>query len=414
MYRLAWGVMAGLFAPLALLVLSAQPASAAVTCDPATDTVSIGGGETVTIIRDGDNISVPICSPGTRVLGTVSTVDVVTVTGSPLADALVIDLSGGTFSPGLTVVDPRVPEVEFDIDLGTQPLGGSDTLTIVGSPGADTIIAGSGGIDLNGDDDVDAGSGCTPAECTDAPADVEEIFIDGGAGDDSMSAAGSAGTGGASSISTSLDGGPGTNRLRFSAALDPVSANLVEGTATGATAVVNFTCILGTPFNDELTGDENDNCIFGLDGDDTIFGLGGNDLLDGDEGNDTIFGGAGADDIEGDEGDDTLHGGEGDDDIDGEEGADTLFGGDSDDTLEGAEGDDTLNGDASNDTLKGGVGKDIVNGGVGKDLVMGGADNDSLTGPPDDTSVDQVNGEGGTDTCQGPGPDRDVLVDCNP
>jgi hypothetical protein len=37
-----------------------------------------------------------------------------------------------------------------------------------------------------------------------------------------------------------------------------------------------------------------------------------------------------------------------------------------------------------------------------------------VTGPPTDLSVDSVDGGAGTDACQGPGTDLDVLTDCNP
>jgi Ca2+-binding RTX toxin-like protein len=47
--------------------------------------------------------------------------------------------------------------------------------------------------------------------------------------------------------------------------------------------------------------------------------------------------------------------------------ADTLFGGSGNDILDGSGGDDILNGDAENDTLTGGTGNDTLTGGAGAD-----------------------------------------------
>ena len=139
----------------------------------------------------------------------------------------------------------------------------------------------------------------------------------------------------------------------------------------------------------------------------TVTGTAGNDTIDcgganpgktvnGNGGNDTITGTAFADVINGGDGNDTMTGAIGDD------------------ALNGGLGDDTMTGSAGNDTLNGGVGNDTLNGGTGTDILSGDAGNDSLTGPPNDQSVDDVNGGADTDVCQGPGTDRDVLVACNP
>ena len=53
--------------------------------------------------------------------------------------------------------------------------------------------------------------------------------------------------------------------------------------------------LVGTAFNDSLTGNEERNQLSGLDGDDFIFGFGGTDYIKGGKGNDTIDGGAGSD-----------------------------------------------------------------------------------------------------------------------
>ncbi|GAB5377516.1 MAG: hypothetical protein AcusKO_39780 [Acuticoccus sp.] len=88
--------------------------------------------------------------------------------------------------------------------------------------------------------------------------------------------------------------------------------------------------LVGSKYDDHLTGDESNNIIEGVDGNDTIFGAGGDDLLIGgadrptevEEGeyyyerlsdNDSLSGGAGNDTLIGGRGIDTLLGGSGDD-----------------------------------------------------------------------------------------------------
>ncbi|MBF0628326.1 MAG: hypothetical protein HQL91_08895 [Magnetococcales bacterium] len=75
-----------------------------------------------------------------------------------------------------------------------------------------------------------------------------------------------------------------------------------------------------------------------------------------------------------------LHGGSGNDALTGGDGNDTLTGGSEDDTLTGGSGEDVLRGNEDDDTLKGGSGTDILNGGSGRDLLNGGTGGDTLTG----------------------------------
>ncbi len=66
--------------------------------------------------------------------------------------------------------------------------------------------------------------------------------------------------------------------------------------------------VVGSRFNDSLTGNDVRNWLFGGDGNDTITGGSGEDDLAGEWGNDLIFGGRGYDQINGGYGDDTLTG----------------------------------------------------------------------------------------------------------
>jgi Ca2+-binding RTX toxin-like protein len=93
--------------------------------------------------------------------------------------------------------------------------------------------------------------------------------LDGGAGDDTVS-------GGAGS--DSLVGGLDTDWLSYASATAGVTVDLALGTASGgagADVVEGFEAVLGSSFNDSLTGGD------------------GNDTLDGNGGGDTLVGGAG-------------------------------------------------------------------------------------------------------------------------
>ncbi len=178
-----------------------------------------------------------------------------------------------------------------------------------------------------------------------------------------------------------LNGGDGNDWVSYIASPTGVSVNLVTGTGAGGDAegdtLQNIENIIGSWFDDVLTGDDGNNLLRGLSGADTLDGGAGADTIEGGAGDDTLIGGAGDDTLIGGAGDDVLTGGAGNDRIDGEVGADLLNGGDGNDRLiGGADADrlvllvlnirfgrqvvdtDTLNGGAGNDTLTGGAGAD--------------------------------------------------------
>ena len=70
----------------------------------------------------------------------------------------------------------------------------------------------------------------------------------------------------------------------------------------------SFENIIGSAFDDVLTGNDEANVLTGGDGDDELVGNGGDD---------TLKGGAGEDELKGGAGDDTLEGGAGPDELDG-------------------------------------------------------------------------------------------------
>jgi Ca2+-binding RTX toxin-like protein len=136
----------------------------------------------------------------------------------------------------------------------------------------------------------------------------------------------------------------------------------------------NIEDVLGSFFDDTITGNSNDNVIQADHGDDTVYGGGGDDTIDGSDG------------------DDTLYGGGGDDTVQGSYGADTLYGNGGDDTLYGAgfiEGTDISGSDPDNAIIYGQSGDDAMFGGAGPaDYLNGGSGIDSADGK-----------DGGSDDC---------------
>jgi len=76
-----------------------------------------------------------------------------------------------------------------------------------------------------------------------------------------------------------------------------VTVDLVAGTATGegSDVLIGVHEVVGTRFDDTMTGSADSDAFWGLEGDDTLRGGSGNDYLDGREGRDRLEGGYGTD-----------------------------------------------------------------------------------------------------------------------
>lgn len=180
---------------------------------------------------------------------------------------------GLAIASALLLQTPTFAATNDDILYGGN---GNDTIygdlgndTLYGDAGADTLYGGSGNDTLSGgsgDDTFYPGAGL----------DV----LDGGTESDWVDFTG------ANGVSVTLNG-----------------ATLVTATNyMGDDSLQNIENVIGTMFDDTITGDSNSNTIYGMDG---------NDILD--PGIDTLFGGTGDDTLTGGVGTDTLDGGSGDD-----------------------------------------------------------------------------------------------------
>ena len=167
MKRLLAGVSAS---TVGVVLIFVAPSFGAVTChnSPGQHLLSVTATDsftklvrTGTAIQVGDGHQVIDCSgPPTS----VSDLDGIEVTHTGRS-ADVVDLHGGPFAPGFTAEPQGLPEIEIQYI-------GPTFLDVRGSAGPDHLTLGAGGVNLNGDDDVDVTGTFTT------------ILVEGGGGND--------------------------------------------------------------------------------------------------------------------------------------------------------------------------------------------------------------------------------------
>ncbi|MEF8721301.1 MAG: DUF4347 domain-containing protein [Candidatus Accumulibacter delftensis] len=359
-------------------------------------------------------------------------------------------------------------------------LGGNDML--YGYFGRDTLDGGAGDDVLHGGTDdfsseidtvsyASAAAGVTVSLALNGPQDtggagIDSLFsienLTGSTFDDTLTGSGANNVivGGAGD--DLMDGGDGNDSVDYSAATSAVTVSLALGgvQATGGAGndvLSNFETLIGSAFDDFLTGSNEANVLDGGFGNDTLFGGGANDTLVGGGGDDSLSAGEGDDQLDGGSGNNTLDGGSGSDsvsyasvavgisiDLDagtvilpggvdslvsvenvtGGYSNDILTGNASDNRFAAGDGDDRLAGLAGDDTLDGGAGTDTADysaapagvtvnlalsgpqatGGAGADVLvsierlLGSSFGDSLTGG---SGTDTIDGGGGDDTLDG-------------
>lgn len=357
--------------------------------------------------------------------------------------------------------------------------GGSGNDTLRGGAGADVLVGGAGtdiadyfasaegvnvslttGVGLGGDAQGDSLSGIEylvgSAQGDTLTGDGSANRLEGGAGDDVLSGAAGAdslyGGDGDDSLlggagADALYGGAGSDTADYSGSTAAVSVNLSTVSGSGGDAAgdsySSIENVVGSSYNDTLTGDAAGNYLYGGAGNDTLYGGQGDDTLQGGAGADTLYGGEGldvldystsnaavnvnlqnmtatgghatGDVVEGVDGiigsvfDDTLigfdqvglvgdvftnvfYGGAGNDHMDGRAGNDSLYGGTGNDTILGGTGDDIAEGGEGNDSIDGGAGNDLLAGDEGNDRIAGGAGNDTIHGGEGDDTLDGGDG----------------------
>ncbi|MEP3890881.1 MAG: hypothetical protein ABJN69_10460, partial [Hellea sp.] len=198
--------------------------------------------------------------------------------------------------------------------------------------------------------------------------------------------------------------------------------NSAEGGHAQGDILSNFENLIGSNFNDIITGDAEDNTLSGASGNDTLNGSNGDDVLNGGPGADTLIGGEGADLLDGGDGFDSvdyrgavsrvafdvMNGGTvGDAAGDSFSGIERYYASDFNDTITGSDANEFFYGEDGNDTINAGGGIDRVYGGDGNDIQRGDGGNDQLYGS---AGSDQLNGGTGFDIANYTGATEAVTV----
>ena len=296
------------------------------------------------------------------------------------------------FSPtGWSSYISYVPQSISTVSGFENVVGGNDHDTIWGDANAN-VLNGEGGDDvLHGRDGNDTFIGGAGNDWFDGGNNVwGETGITNDTVDYSASRA-------AISINLGLDSGGHSNALATVA-----HSQYAAGGDADGDILWNIDSIIGTAFNDSLTGDGNANTFQAGAGDDTLAGLAGNDTLFGGDGNDVLNGGADNDILSGGLGHDTFDGGTGIDTLDLTRDAGdasrgfivdlshgSIYANDGngvvEDTIQfvenviGTDLSSILIGDASDNALTGGKGDDLLSGGPGNNMLNGGEGVDTVS-----------------------------------
>ena len=392
------------------------------------DLVSAQGANSVSLFDGADNL-----------------VDTFASVGDALAMAsngFRIEVDGSTYAAGTEMVSTGFNNMTFDLPAGVDTeitltgtairatLTGDGSGDLIGNASNNNLAGNAGDNSLSGNEGNDLLFG----------NDGNDI-LDGGSGDDVLS--GGAGNDrfiGGAGADTHL-GSAGSDIITYSTSSSRVVLNLVTGGTVGDAAGDSYSgieIVVGSAFNDNITGGSGSDSLFGGNGNDSLFGSGGFDVLNGGAGDDTLSGGDDRDTFIGGAGADTHLGGGGldvvdysgsgsavelslsaggtvgdaagdtyfgvesvigtdfDDTITGGSASESLFGGDGNDTIDGAGGNNTLDGGNGDDTLTGGVGRDTFIGGEGADDHFGGTNIDTVDYSGSSAGVALDMGLGGT------------------
>ena len=217
--------------------------------------------------------------------------------------------------------------------------------------------------------------------------DFDSIWIDGGAGNDTVN------TTGIGLTTANVDGGFGNDLITTGDGSDTLVGGTGDDTLSAGGGL------------DDLLGQAGNDRLFGGAGDDFLSGKEGNDRLDGGAGADSLYGGLGVDTIDYgtrsvgvfvDLADGLANDGQANERDQANQDVEIVIGGSGNDTIKGTDGSNTFYGNAGDDLLDGRGGNDLLDAGPGRDRLYGGAGNDTLYGSGDNTP-DYLDGGSGYD-----------------
>ncbi len=214
-------------------------------------------------------------------------------------DTLVIDaddwngnIDGGSGTDTVVIDDDRDVAFYAAVSAVENIYGGRGNDSLYGDS-RNNILYGGGGRDV-----LSGGGGNDEIHADAADVAMGSNFVNGGSGIDTLFFEGSTGVNfdvngrdfehihgssgddlfgyDASSAVITLDGGAGIDTVDYSSASGAVTVNLGTGSATGAD-ISSIENVIGTDFNDTLTGDSGENRLTGGLGNDTLNGGGGVD-----------------------------------------------------------------------------------------------------------------------------------------
>jgi Ca2+-binding RTX toxin-like protein len=402
------------------LNLKGGAASVAITATGTSHEDTLIGGSGMDVLTGGSGADSIDGGSGndTLVFDSAAELDAdVTVMGGADSDTIRID-SGAN---ALTLVD-----ADFDKVTGVEVLAlngtGAQSVTL----GANTNSAFASGITLttlSGATSLNLDGAASSVSIHATGTDNADTLVGGLAADTLLGGKGNDRID--ASDADSIDGGEGTDTVRFAAAVSAV--NLLNADLQNVENVL-ITNTGNASYNFSAQSEGLD--ITGNSGADTLTGGSGNDTIVGNAGVDSIIAGAGDDIIVGAQDDALLDGGiqaskdvlkigaafndlSDDQIVNIEEvqiteanltvsldqqleslkivgyaaGASTILGGVGNDTIIGGSGGDNITGGAGDDSITGGAGNDVLSGGEGADVLVGADASDTING---DAGVDTL------------------------